>query len=218
MQQYMINENGQYVGTIDTTQIEIISRLPETYQLTAMPPMKTTDYWDGSSWVDIGYPQQPFLSFDYKTKTWIDNRDINGLKKSLWDAIKYERNKLEFGGFMYKEHKYDSDQISQGRILAAMVFGQPQQWTTSDNTVVNLTSDEVVELATTMGLHVASAHEQARIARGLVEEAQTVADLDAILFNGKQLMQNGLVNSNYMAPSPVTNYPLPMPPSPHPLP
>ena len=142
---YLIDQNGQFVSNIDGTAEELIARTPEGYSTTILPPPRSTDYWNGSNWVAIGSAPAYYFKYNYATKAWEDTRDLDTVKTSKWNQLKLERNKAEFGGFLWEGLKFDSDQVSQGRILAAFIFNQPTVWTLSDDTVVELSVEDIQE-------------------------------------------------------------------------
>ena len=145
-----------------------------------VPPLSA--YWDAELevFVDIGEPPSKFHAFDYNTKQWIDPRSIDDIKAQKWAEIKAVRDQLEFGGFEFEGYTYDSDQVSQGRIMGAMIAGVDQVWTLADNTTVSLTASQLRQLYATLQAHIASVHERGRIARVAIEAASTKEDVERI--------------------------------------
>lgn len=139
-------------------------------------------YWDSiqNDWIEPEAKPSSHHYFDYSTRKWRDPRNLTQLKDEKWSQLKQHRNALEFGGFAFEGNRYDSDQISQGRILGAVLAGQDQTWTTKDNSVVNLTATQLQELYVALQTHVAFAHERGRIARTALESATTKDEIDAI--------------------------------------
>ncbi len=182
MIQYLIDQDGRYIGIIEGSGDEIAAQIPSGCQATILPPPRTTDYWNGTNWVGIGPQPAWYFNFDYSAKRWVDTRDLAQTKKEKWEQIKLERNKFEFGGFTYNGVKYDSDYISQGRILAAVVFGKPVTWTASNNVLVDLDVEALQGLGAAMAAHVNEAHHRSRQARELIELAETVNEVDDVLF------------------------------------
>lgn len=119
-------------------------------------------------------------TFDYHSKTWIDTRSLDDVKEKMWSFIKSERDHIELSGFEYKGNIYDSDQVSQGRILGAANLGIDQVWTLADNSTVYLNSDELVDLYAALQEHISNLHERSRIARGKIESAQTIQEVEAV--------------------------------------
>ena len=141
---------------------------------------KLSDYWNGDTFVSIGEPPSPHHTFDYSSKQWIDPRSLDEIKAQKWSEIKAMRNQLEFGGFEFEGNVYDSDQVSQGRIMGAAAAGVDQIWTLADNTTVELSASQLQQLYVALQSHVASVHERGRIARLAIESAETVEEVEAV--------------------------------------
>lgn len=139
-------------------------------------------FYDSVSETFISIPEQPtqYHTFDFDSKTWCDTRSLVEIKAQKWEEIKSERNALEFGGFEFEGHIYDSDQTSQGRIMGAALSQQAQSWTTKDNAVVPLSAAQMSELYSTLQARIASVHERGRIARQLIFDAETKEQIEAI--------------------------------------
>ena len=118
--------------------------------------------------------------FDYEIKQWIDPRTLDEIKAQRWTEIKQQRDQLEFGGFEFEGNIYDSDQVSQGRIMGAVSAGVDQVWTLADNTTVSLTASQLQQLYATLQAHIASVHERGRIARQLIFDAETKEQVEDI--------------------------------------
>lgn len=126
-----------------------------------------------------GKPSENHI-YDYDLRVWIDPRTIDEIKAQKWAEIKFERDQLEFSGFEFEGNVYDSDQVSQGRIMGAAIAGVDQVWTLADNTTVELSASQLHQLYATLQAHIASAHERGRIARQLILDAQTKEQVEAI--------------------------------------
>lgn len=182
MIQYLIAPNGQFIQKLEGTAQEILSMIPEGHDTTILPPPRTTDYWNGTAWVHIGAQPHWYMEFDYDVKQWKDTRNIDDVRRQKWEEIKLARNQFEFGGFTYNDWPFDSDQISQGRILAALLFGQPTEWTLANDEVVSLTKEQVEEFGQAMMQHVQNAHARGRAARAAINAATTIQEVEAVLF------------------------------------
>lgn len=136
---------------------------------------------NGAAWEDLPASPGAGYSFDYKSNSWLDSRSILDVREAKWNEIKALRDELEFGGFDYKGNIYDSDQVSQGRIMGAAIAGVDQVWTLANNTTVNLTGDEIKEVYAALQSHVASLHERGRIARFNIDVAMTPQDIEAVV-------------------------------------
>lgn len=182
MIQHIINQYGQYIQTLSGTAEEILSKIPVGCDAVNLPPSRSTDYWNGTNWVNIGAPPAHYFEFDYEIKQWIDKRNLDAVKKQKWEEIKLLRNKDEFGGVVINGIPYDTDLISQNRLLAAFVFGQPVSWTTADDKVVELTAEEIREVGIKVAAHVQQAHERGRIARNAILSSESLNEVDAVLY------------------------------------
>ena len=147
-------------------------------------PENRADYWDFNldQFVSIGNPPTPNHTFDYVIKEWVDLRTLDEIKAQRWTGIKSERDRIEFGGFEFDGDIYDSDQVSQGRILGAVLAGLPQIWTLANNTTVSLSAEQLKSLYAALQMHVAVAHERGGIAREAIQAATTKEQIEAIVF------------------------------------
>ena len=141
-----------------------------------------TDYFDNESnmFMSIGNPPTPNHTFDYTIKEWVDLRSLDEIKAQKWTEIKSQRDQLEFGGFEFKGGVYDSDQVSQGRIMGAASAGVDQTWTLADNTTVELSTSQLQQLYAALQVYIASVHERGRIARQLIFDAETKEQVELV--------------------------------------
>ena len=125
-------------------------------------------------------PDNSFLTFDTLSEQYVDMRSLEDVKQQTWDEIKDLRYSLEFGDFEFEGNVYDSNLVSQGRIMGAASAGVNQVWTLADNTTVSLTASQLQQLYATLQVHIASVHERGRIARQLIFEAETKEEVEAV--------------------------------------
>lgn len=145
-------------------------------------PNSPTDYWDFDlhQFINIGEPPSQYHVFDYIFKQWIDPRTLDEIKNQRWTDIKAQRTQLEFGGFEFEGNTYDSDQVSQGRILGASIAGVDQVWTLADNSTRSLSASQLQQLYAALQTHTALVHERGRIAREVIMSATTKEDVEAV--------------------------------------
>lgn len=145
-------------------------------------PSSSTDYFDNESgtFISIGNPPSSNHVFNYTSKEWFDPRALAEIKEQKWLEIKKQRDQLEFGGFEFEGNIYDSDQVSQGRIMGAALAEVDQVWTLADNSTVSLSGSKLLELYHAMQQHIAASHERGRIARLAIEAATSKEELDLI--------------------------------------
>ncbi|MFP6818691.1 DUF4376 domain-containing protein [Acinetobacter sp.] len=176
----IISKHGQLLQLIYAN-AETIELNKPVGCLAVVDPPHSNMYYKGW-WVDI--PAQPSLkhTFDYVLKKWVDLRTLEQVKNEHWSAIKAKRDAFEFKGFEFESHYYDSDQVSQQRILLAMNADVSQVWTTASNEFIELSPSQLRGLFQSLQTHIALSHERGRIARQLIYEAETIGDVEAIQF------------------------------------
>lgn len=175
----IVRENGELLSIIVGPEEVVALNTPQGCLAVNNPPKQDMQYVDGR-WVDL--PKRPSIhhAFDYTTKQWIDPRTLDDIKSQKWAEIKSERDRLEFGGFTFDGNTYDSDQVSQGRIMGAAAAGVDQTWTLADNTTVELSASQLQQLYAALQAHIASVHERGRIARQLIFDAETKEQVEAV--------------------------------------
>lgn len=176
----IISKNGEILQMIYANEETIVLNTPKDCLAVNDPPSSNMFYRDG--WVEMPAQPSPHFVFDYEIKQWIDPRTLDEIKAQKWAEIKVVRDQLEFGGFEFDGGIYDSDQVSQGRIMGAAMAGVDQVWTLADNTTVELSASQLQQLYAALQAHIASVHERGRIARLLIYEATTSDEVEAVIF------------------------------------
>lgn len=125
-------------------------------------------------------PPDEHHKYNTYSGAWVDARSTPELRATKWESLKAQRDSLEFGGFEFERYIYDSDQVSQGRIMGAASAGVDQIWTLADNTTVELSASQLQQLYSALQAHIASVHERGRIARQLILEAETKEQVEAV--------------------------------------
>ena len=174
----IIDSNGKPAYSISGDKDVISLNTPSDCFAVNDPPKSNMFYQDG--WVEIPAQPSTFHTFDYTTKQWIDPRSLDEIKAQKWAEIKAMRDQLEFGGFEFDGNIYDSNQVSQGRIMGAAGAGIDQTWTLANNTTVELTAQQLKELYAALQAHIAGVHERGRIARQLIFDAETKEQAESI--------------------------------------
>lgn len=174
----IISKNGKLLFNIQASDGIVRLNTPEDCLAVDDPPHSNMFYENG--WVAM--PIQPSSNhiFDYDLKQWVDARSLEDIKQQKWDEIKGLRDSIEFGGFEFEGNMYDSDQVSQGRIMGAAIVGVGQDWTLTDNTSTELSALQLQQLYIALQAHIARVHERGRIARQLVFDAETKEEVEAI--------------------------------------
>lgn len=176
----IISKHGELLYSIQGNQETI--ELNKPLGCLAVPdPPRSNMYYKGW-WVDLPKSPSSFHTFDYQSKQWVDPRSLDEIKAQKWEEIKSQRDQLEFGGFEFDGNIYDSDQVSQGRIMGAAAAEVDQVWTLADNTTVELSASQLQQLYAALQAHIASVHERGRIARQKIETALTYEEIEAVNF------------------------------------
>jgi len=176
----LINLNGSVQSVVSDSVFDNIMSIGPVPHYVDGEPKNLSDYWHNGEWRSIGEPPDNYHTFDYAAKQWIDYRSIEEIRQNRRAKITADRDALEFGGFIYKGNVYDSDQVSQGRIMGAANAGADQTWTLADNTTVDLTAEDLKELYATLQEHVSNAHERGRTAKALLDAATTIEQIKAV--------------------------------------
>lgn len=142
-------------------------------------------YISGGLPVAIPAQPSPHHHWDWGVKQWIDPRTLADFRSAKWTEIKYARAAAEFGGFVWDARVFDSDAMSQSRIIGAAQLARINPaftitWTLADNSVRQLSATDMVAVGVALGDHVATQHAKARTLRAQIEAAQTVAQVAAV--------------------------------------
>lgn len=183
MKRVFLNDDASILSVLEGNQQLISLNTPSDAKFVDdVDYVLSTDYFDAKSkkFVSIGDPPTHNHTFDYTTKQWIDPRTLDEIKAQKWAEIKQHREQLEFGGFEFEGNIYDSNQVSQGRIMGAALAGVDQVWTLADNTTVELSTAQLQQLYAALQAHIASVHERGRIARQLIFDAETREQVEAV--------------------------------------
>ncbi|MGP2362607.1 DUF4376 domain-containing protein [Acinetobacter junii] len=177
----IISKNGKLLLSIQANSETIELNTPKDCIAVEDPPKPNMFYQDG--WVEMPAQPSPHFIFDYEIKQWIDLRTLDEIKAQKWAEIKSQRDQLEFGGFEFEGNTYDSDQVSQGRIMGADKFKVDQiEWTLKNNQVVKLTFEQLTKLQAALVEHISLCHQRARVARQKIDESSTIEELNRVKF------------------------------------
>ena len=178
MKYYVIDKDtGRYLAAVELDSTAVVNT---PHELILTPPNTHLDVWTRDGWYTPDPQPSVYHVFDYEEMRWVDGRTLETAQEQKWAEIKSMRDQLEFGGFEFNGGIYDSDQVSQGRIMGAVIAGVDQVWTLADNTTVELNASQLQQLYAALQAHIASIHERGRIARQLIFEAETKEQVEAI--------------------------------------
>ncbi len=178
---YVISDEGKCIASF-TGSNEILELNTQGKKYTEKQPTSPSDWWnfETESWESVGEKPSEVHEFDYTAKKWSDPRSLDQVKEEKWNKIKLQRNQLEFGGFEFNGHTFDSDIASQSRIATAAALGLEVEWTTKDNSTILLNSEQLKNLQVALAQHVNKLHELGRKARLKIAEATTKEEVEAV--------------------------------------
>jgi hypothetical protein len=104
------------------------------------------------------------------------------LKDAKWLAIKSARSQAEYAGFAWDGSTFDSDPVSQQRLVAAVTQAQMDAafsigWTLKDNSVRQLDAVQMKAVGAALGAHVATQFAHGQGLRVRIEAATTAAEV-----------------------------------------
>jgi len=131
------------------------------------------------------YPEKPSGAYVFNFSAELWELDLNLAKDLKWAEIKRSRASEEFGSFIWGTYTFQCDEVSQRRIqgavqLAAIDPNFTVDWTLLDNSVITLTSAQMIEVGQTLASHVNALHVKARGLRSDIDAATTEAEISAI--------------------------------------
>lgn len=178
---YIISDEGKCIGSFSGSE-EMLELNTQRKKYTEVKPASPSDWWsfEEECWKTLGEKPSTIHQFDYTEKEWVDPRSLEEIKEEKWNQIKLQRNRLEFGGFEFEGNTFDSDIPSQSRIATATSLGFEVEWTTKDNSSVELSSDQLKSLQIALARHVNDLHEKARKVRAKIAEASTKEEVEAV--------------------------------------
>ncbi|HET8685534.1 MAG TPA: DUF4376 domain-containing protein [Methanosarcina sp.] len=103
-------------------------------------------------------------------------------KDTKWNEIKSQRDQHEFGCFTWNNYAFDANQVSQSRIMLAVMGAQiaiasnqnwSVDWRLADNTLITLSASDMLAVAEAMGQNTKDVHEHANQLRELIDAATT---------------------------------------------
>lgn len=144
------------------------------------------EFWiDNDTPVPLPPKPSPFCNLNPITRQWEDPRTLEQVQTMVWEGMKTLRSQKEAAGFTWDGSVFDSDQISQSRIMGAVqlagmnpAFEIP--WTLEDNTVRVLSASDMQAVGAALGSHVATIFARAQELRAEIYAATTIAAVEAV--------------------------------------
>jgi hypothetical protein len=124
-------------------------------------------------------------TYDWERRAWVDARTLGEMKAQKWAEVRATRDAKEFGGFAWGGSIFDSDAMSQSRIMGAAQLAQLDpgfqiDWTLADNTVRSLSAVDMLAVGVALGAHVAAQHATARELRAQIHAAADHQAVEAV--------------------------------------
>lgn len=174
----IVSNKGELLFSIQASSEIVELNTPKNCIAVEDPPNSNMFYQDG--WVDMPFQPSSNHIFDYNLKEWVDPRNIEQVREQKWSEVKSLRDQLEFGGFEFEGNIFDSDQVSQARIMGAASAQIDQIWTLANNKTVELTAAQLGQLYQALQAHIANIHERGRIVRQLIYESTSIEQVELI--------------------------------------
>lgn len=142
----------------------------------------------------VAFPARPSQDhvFDYGSKTWIDPRSFDDLKAEKWGQMKAARMTAITAPLVTPYGTFDADPESADNIIRTAQLMQTEaqslapgstptdDFTLADNSVVNLTAAEMVNVALLLASQIKAAFSRGREVRVAIDSATTTAELNSI--------------------------------------
>ena len=150
----------------------------------------------GDGWIDQGghhhvIPERPSQHhvWDWGTKAWMDPRTLDDLKAAKWVQIKAAREAAIKAPLVTPYGTFDADADARANITDTILLlqtmeamGQPGEvdFTLEDNTVLTVTTAQMVMVGLLLGQQVQGAYNTGRLLRGDIKAASTAEEVAAI--------------------------------------
>jgi hypothetical protein len=175
----VINRHGTFTHIVSGSRYEfVLSAAPVGGSVLMADIPDRPSYWDAGQWHDIPPQTDPYTTWDESARQWVDARtpaqrdsDTWGQIKRIRDSIATEPLIVDIDGI---PRTIDADSQSQAAILSAALrawmatsSGAPWSitWTLADNTEVELTAAQMLQVFQAMTERAASARLAASASR-----------------------------------------------------
>jgi hypothetical protein len=168
--------------TTKTLVVQYSAWLPEYFE------QKNQVVNEHPDWTGLGpYRPSEHAVFLMESRQWIDPRTLPDLKDAKWLAIKSARSQAEYAGFTWDGSTFDSDPVSQQRLVAAVTQAQMDAsfsigWTLKDNSVRQLDAVQMQAVGAALGAHVATQFAHGQGLRARIEAATTAAEVAGMVW------------------------------------
>lgn len=116
---------------------------------------------------------------------WIDIRVLADEKLKKWEEIKAIRSEKELAGFVWDGSTFDSDTVSQTKVLAAAQAASLDStlsfnWVLKNNTIRVLSTANMLSVMQALQAHLAYVQNRSQELRQLIYDATSVEELELI--------------------------------------
>lgn len=163
--------------------------IPGQLALLLVSHVSLPGYVEGTTYYQL--PPQPSRVhvFNYTTKQWEDPRTLDDFKLEKQIQLKKQRDVVEFSPFTYNGMTFDGDLDAQRRLSVlvsaaksaiAAGYSFTKDFTLADNTVVQLTAEDLIGIEMAKLWQVDVAFQEYRLKKAAIEAAATLEELEAI--------------------------------------
>lgn len=144
---------------------------------------------DQDSGVHYDCPEHATHIIDGVPSEIIEDSYFELMKKVKKDEINYSRVLSEKSPFEFRGKLFDADDKAIKRLTVATLAAQSAivtgntftiTWTCADNTTIELTERDILDLLATMTLRGVQLHERAKALKAQVDEATTIEEVNSI--------------------------------------
>lgn len=144
-----------------------------------------THYVHNRQVIPMGIPPSPEHVFDYVRKTWRDPRTLDMHKAAKLSALKLARDNQINGGFTWSGSVFDSDPVSQTRLLGLKMKAQfdpylCESWRLKNNEWRVLSTSDVLAVWDTFESHMRNAFLTFANREGRVSSAISVDEVNSV--------------------------------------
>lgn len=138
---------------------------------------------------EVPVQPDPAQRWGWGTKTWYDPRTLQDRKDAKWEAIKVSRASLIDAPLLTPYGTFDSDASARTSITDAVLMLKSMEdmgqagtidFTLANNSVITLTTAQMVEVGLLLGQKVQQAYTTSRARRVQIEAATTPAEVEAV--------------------------------------
>lgn len=164
------------LAALETSKVEVIAETA---------PSNT--YWDGEDWLEIPARPSAAHTWNWGTKTWTDPRTLADHKATRMRYLKAARDEYLNGGFTWDGSVFDSNLVSQLRLLGLKNKAQTnalmvESWRLQDNTWRELDAEDALAVFDTFENHLRGAFQTFAALEAEVLAAETIEEIEEVVW------------------------------------